>query len=347
MALANNNITTTLVSQAIGYSSSNIGHLIADENNSTYAFKIVENGYSTNDGTLILTKKPKWNIFSNNSAGEWKLPSNSDGTIYFRLKRSPYDSNRYAFLLGSFRGYNHSALTPSIDIDNLNGEYDFPRRFADVNLDFIFHAKLGEYNWTTLAANASDIKLMIYDNSNTLILETPNVVIYPFYANGDTTFHYDFDVNLQYTGVYNYKVRAALTNSNSTILGFLPFDGNITIEVFEPDVRELSINFAENYDILYSGVYTQQNQFYQFAYPAAGVNELGTWNLTSIQYLTYNKSDDSLVDSLTVLPIDFNTNDSPQQIVDLYDGVEISITCDDSRVTLTKNQYLKIKLNYE
>jgi len=167
-----------------------------DETSNTYAFKIVENGYTTNDGALILGKKPKWNIFSNNSAGEWKLPSNSDGTIYFRLKRSPYDSNRYAFSLGSFRGYNHLAIQPSIGIDNLTNEYDFPRRFDTIDVDFLFHCLLGEYNWTTLAANASDIKIMIYNPSNNLILETPNVPIYPFYANGDTTFHYDFSVKL-------------------------------------------------------------------------------------------------------------------------------------------------------
>lgn len=347
MALGTTNISTTLVSQTIGLNSGDVGTLctypsVGGTGNS--AFRIVENGFTITDGKLISGALPKWNIYSNSSPGEWKLPVVPDGTIYFTLKRSPYDSSRYSFPLGGFRSYNHSAVIPSVDIDNLTGQYDFPRRFYDIDVDFMFHAKLGEYNWTNLAANASDIKLMVYNPSNTLIFTTPNVAIYPFYPNGDTTFGYGFTIDLQYVGIYNYKVRVALCNSLGTILGFMPFDGNIPIEVFEADVRELSMNIPGNPEILYSGVYTQDHSFYQFAYPTSDAT--GTWNLTSIDYLTYNKSDDSLVNTLTILPVNFTIYDTPQQQIDLYEGVEITLTCDDSRVILTKNQYLRVKLNY-
>ena len=128
MSLPTTNITTSMVSSAIGLGSHDIGALCAKAKTGGtggYAFNIVENGGATSDGTLITSAEPFFNKYSNESPGEWMLPASSTSPVYFRLKRSLIDSSRYAFMLGSFRGYDHSATPPSLP--NVYAEIDISK----------------------------------------------------------------------------------------------------------------------------------------------------------------------------------------------------------------------------
>ena len=112
MPLPTSNITTTIVGQAIGVSAHSVGALCsmaATGGINGYAFKVAELGYPITDGGLIDGALPKFNIWSANSPAELSFSGN---TMIWRLKRSPSDSSRYAFRLGAFGGYNHSAVSP-------------------------------------------------------------------------------------------------------------------------------------------------------------------------------------------------------------------------------------------
>ena len=124
MALPTTGITTTMVSQAIGLASNNVGELCiraasggvmstTETPNFSSAFMVSENGGGVNDGALISLAKPFWNIWSDESPGEWQLPGNFGDPVWFRLKRV-YDNTRYAFRLGAFRAYDHAAMEPTL-----------------------------------------------------------------------------------------------------------------------------------------------------------------------------------------------------------------------------------------
>lgn len=65
-----------------------------------YAFQIVENGYTAKSGWLFTDSDgypsayPYWNIYSNNSPGQWRLPGTNGAPVYFELKRD--STNAYS-----------------------------------------------------------------------------------------------------------------------------------------------------------------------------------------------------------------------------------------------------------
>lgn len=148
MALPSTNITTTLVGQAIGVSAHSVGALCtmaATGGVNGYAFKVAELGYPITDGGLIDGALPKFNIWSANSPAELSFSGN---TMIWRLKRSPSDSSRYAFRLGAFGGYNHSAVAPTF-----TGDTSFVTYYSDnlpTNRSVAFSVNLGSYDFRNI-----------------------------------------------------------------------------------------------------------------------------------------------------------------------------------------------------
>ena len=119
MALGTTNISTDLVGTTLGTSSRDVGTLCAGSSTdiNTPAFYVAD--YANNggkiDGEMLTASRPKWNIWSNASPGEWF--KNSSDVISFRLKRNPYGTTpAYCYGLHYFAGYNHAAEAPILRI---------------------------------------------------------------------------------------------------------------------------------------------------------------------------------------------------------------------------------------
>ena len=117
MVLGTTNISTSLVAQAIGLGSNDVGQLCiaSSDNPAVPAFFVAEyaNNFGVLTGELIPGKRPKWNIWSASNPGEWVVDGN--GFLHFQLKRNPYGTiPAYIYSLGSFRGYNHTAEKPTL-----------------------------------------------------------------------------------------------------------------------------------------------------------------------------------------------------------------------------------------
>lgn len=119
MALGTTNISTTLVGTTLGTSSRDVGMLCAGSSTDikTPAFYVADyiNNGGKIDGEMLTASRPKWNIWSNASPGEWF--KNSSDVISFRLKRNPYGTTpAYCYGLHYFAGYNHAAEAPILRI---------------------------------------------------------------------------------------------------------------------------------------------------------------------------------------------------------------------------------------
>lgn len=122
-----------------------------------YAFNVPFAGGSVGDGRLIDGAQPRWNIWSNNSPGEWILPIAEPGDpavqeCQFRLKHD--SSNEVRYDLADFAGYDPDAIPPSLpDIvaSGLNGtKYDIMVR----NIVF------GSYDWKRVSSALQYVKLV-------------------------------------------------------------------------------------------------------------------------------------------------------------------------------------------
>lgn len=126
MALPTTSITTTIVSQAIGLASNDVGVLCAKASVggvSGIAFKTKsnENDIEMPSGLLLRDlipgSKPYWNIYSAKSPGEWYKSGGGSiqGEFKYRLGNKPeYGTTDPDFSLGDFREYDHTAVPASV-----------------------------------------------------------------------------------------------------------------------------------------------------------------------------------------------------------------------------------------
>ncbi|MFI3323030.1 MAG: hypothetical protein R3Y50_11005 [Rikenellaceae bacterium] len=118
--LPTTNLKAVDIRDTIGSTSNNLSHYCCKAKSGGsggYAFNIVENGGTPDDGELIGT--PYFNIYSNEAPGEW---TKSGTTLTYKLKRNSYGditvddntftSSSYCFDLGSFAGYKHGSSAP-------------------------------------------------------------------------------------------------------------------------------------------------------------------------------------------------------------------------------------------
>ena len=122
-----------------------------------YAFKVPFVGESAGDGRLIEGAQPRWNIWSNNSPGEWTLPiiESDDPAIKvldFRLKRD--SSNQVRFNEADFSGYDPDAIPLSLPDVVVTG---FEGNKYDVVVKDI---ELGSYDWTKVSSALQYVRLM-------------------------------------------------------------------------------------------------------------------------------------------------------------------------------------------
>lgn len=160
MILPNTDISIMDVRNIIGCPSTDLGTLCAKAKtggSGGYAFQIVENGYTLNDGNMIENSEPYYNIWSNNAAGEWyvKLP---DRELIYRLKRETPTAKNYAYKLGNFRGYNSNAPKPYLFKDGSQIYLQQSQYAVPVGVTIFW--ELGEIDWETVFnSKFTDIKV--------------------------------------------------------------------------------------------------------------------------------------------------------------------------------------------
>ena len=130
-----------------------------------YAFNVPFVGGSVGDGRLIDGAQPRWNIWSNNSPGEWILPIAEPGDpaiqeCQFRLKHD--SSNEVRYDLADFAGYDPDAIAPSLPkvvISGFNGD-PFNTMITDV--------ELGSYDWSKINPTLQYVRLVSVNSNDTI-----------------------------------------------------------------------------------------------------------------------------------------------------------------------------------
>ena len=348
MSLSTTNITTTLVSQTLGFASNDVGTLVASTSSGGiggYAFYIAENNNgTTTDGTLLPSSLPKWNIYSNNSPGEWKLSAFVQNKIEFKLKRSIYDSNRYDFSLGSFRGYNHSAITPilnaqSADIGQNTGSGTY-------NKGFSINCNLGEYDWTKVSSSASKVKVVITrdiggDVAATTVLNNigTGTISFssPILITGSTTAY----------GTYTFTQQIAICDSSGNVIFYLPISSKITINIYKvvPSVLNATIGGVTTQISKGSYTFNIQSGYVTQSY-AVGTTMAINKTLRQIIYNLYDSNSGTLVSTATYTT--FGNYDKPTTIASITSGTPIlfSAQWDTNRLYPTAKQYVVINMFY-
>lgn len=192
-----------------------------------YAFSIVENGGTPNDGELILGASPFWNIFSNESPGEWVPPLLADGPVRFQLKRFINNASMgYGFGLHLFDGYNHNAAAPFPGGQPL--EFTEGAGSGSVTYTVTLKPNTGSYNWAKISG-ATLFQSRVYNGSILMAQSTPVAI-----SSGTVTISVPLTINTASVGVFRYKTRlyigsGSVNDFNS--LGYIPVEGEITVTI--------------------------------------------------------------------------------------------------------------------
>lgn len=229
MKLGMTDISIMNVRNITGCPSTDLGTLcVASSDGNGYAFKIVENGYTTGNGYIFAddlgfpTKYPYWNVFSNNSPAEWVAAQYPAKILSFRIKRD--SSNKYMFSLGSFGGYDSDAKPPSVPPVNVSFVQNTRVQKYPVN---IHNISLGSYDWSKLGAkyaklvmyNDSDLSTADYQTEYFSIKETAPVATLNLTLNTSSSFTRD------------YTMVIAIADAGQSIIGILPVTGTFSIVV--------------------------------------------------------------------------------------------------------------------
>ena len=162
--IPNNNVGITDVRQTLGLSNTeqwnSLGWLCAGARSggkSGSAFNIVENGASNVDGLLIDGAEPYFNIWSNESPGQWRLPLFPETDyVRFELKRENENSRKYCYKLGAFRAYEHKATPASA----MNISQTYYTGQPIITARYLPSCDLGSYDWKKIQG-ATHCKIVV------------------------------------------------------------------------------------------------------------------------------------------------------------------------------------------
>ncbi|MFI3315759.1 MAG: hypothetical protein R3Y04_08895 [Rikenellaceae bacterium] len=164
------------IRDTIGCPSNNLSHYCVKSKSGGiegYAFQIIENGYTKDDGYLIQDAEPYFNIYSNEAPGEWVLLTKSSGwprkELKYRLKRNEFGDitvgqylftdQSYCFNLGAFAGYVHNSYGVQ-----LHNSYDdtLPRHETSTHInEYTFFFIIGDYDWSKVSNESLSVKMVL------------------------------------------------------------------------------------------------------------------------------------------------------------------------------------------
>jgi len=108
-------VTITDIKNTIGLNSTGLWDLVTRARTGG----VNSRAFNTGDGYLIKDARPFWNIYSNESPGEWAPQKEAEGPLTFRMKTD--SSGKLRASMGDFRGYNHNSSAPTVG----GGDYHF------------------------------------------------------------------------------------------------------------------------------------------------------------------------------------------------------------------------------
>lgn len=309
-----------------------------------YAFSIVENGGSLNDGYLINGSEPCFNKWADKSPGEWVLPSSYESDVLFRLKRK-FDGLRYGFDLQDFA--LHDIQAPAPTPFGLAQTFNKGAAGSSITFDAVLKIKTGNYNWAKAPLGGTHCMCLTYDNGGVLVSQSTYQPIDT--SNNFITFsNVSFTVSTASVATYEWTSKIALCNSVGDILAMLPVTGSVVIEVVAAAVNSLKVTIAGNPKVfstgstLIGGGSIYANGTYNSAF---GIS--ANWRtLNSITYTIYNSSTNAVVSQTTVTS--FNAYEYPT-VLDIYANGEqetFYASYGNGRPTPGAGQYLGVLMEY-
>lgn len=209
------------VKLTIGCASDDLGTLCAKAKTGGrggYAFSVVENGGTVNSGELLADSTPYWNLYSNESPGEWKSPSSVDGPLVMELKRFLDDrSQGYGYGLHHFDGYNHNSSAPIVG----GGEYHFTQGAGSGMLTrtFTFKPRLGSYDWKKVSG-ATMYRAAISGPNIGTVYGDPVAI-----TSEAQTINITLTINTNYADTYTYDLKVYIGHGNVNdfnSIGYIP-----------------------------------------------------------------------------------------------------------------------------
>lgn len=269
-------VTTTDVRNLTGCPSNSVNYLITAAKSGGVngrAFNTTQGGGNAYLGELIEGALPYWNIFSNESPGEWTVGIGDLNPLIFRLKRDK-GGTRYAPMLGAFRNYKHNSVGPTDnDID-----VRIPVSGSKVqNLGIRY--KTGEYDWRKLSGNANAAQVAIY-NSGGLQIAVSEVMSL---TNVNMLLVTNVIINLNSTSfehVETYTMRMFIGRkvaiNDFSIYGYIPIDSIITFTIYKEK------------PLVYLNV-TLTNTTNNFKLQDAFITGANSWIFTGVCQITKNE----------------------------------------------------------
>ena len=221
-------ISDSDINSVIGVGSHDIGYQIYKAKtggSGGWAFKIVENGHSSGDGELIEGARPYWNIWSNNSPGEWISPSYVDGPLRFRLKRFLGNASLgYGANMHEFDGYIHSSSEPIVG----GGEYHFTQGSGSGMLTrtFTFKPRLGSYDWKKVSG-ATMYRAVVSGPNIGTVYGTPATI-----TSEAQSINITLTINTNNAGTYTYNLAIYIgsgSTNNFDSIGYIPITETMKI----------------------------------------------------------------------------------------------------------------------
>ena len=187
-----------------------------------YAFKVPFIGESTGDGRLIEGAQPRWNIWSNNSPGEWTLPIIESGdpaikVLDFRLKRD--SSNQVRFNEADFSGYDPDAVSPTVPELVMSG-------IPNSQYNPLVKTKLGSYDWKKVSPALQYVKLMKINSRGLAENLSDPVALSSAISTG---LNIPIKVSIPAAGSTSEEMYLALCNQFGDEQAYLPNPGNLTL----------------------------------------------------------------------------------------------------------------------
>lgn len=226
-------VTTNDVKTLTGCPSNKVNYLITAAKTGGVngrAFNTTEGGGNAYLGELIGGARPYWNIFSNESPGEWTTGIGDINPLIFRIKR---DSGgvKYAPMLGAFRNYKHNSVGPE---DN-NSTIDIATGSSTSQLVGM-HYRTGEYDWRKVGGGANAAQFIVI-NSGGIQVGASDVVSLTAV---NMTLVADIRLTLASTvsphkEVFTMRLligrKVAVNDFN--IYGYVPADSTITFNIYQ------------------------------------------------------------------------------------------------------------------
>lgn len=228
-------VTITDIKNTIGLNSTGLWDLVTRARTGG----VNSRAFNTGDGYLIKDARPFWNIYSNESPGEWAPQKEAEGPLTFRMKMD--SSGKLRASMGDFRGYNHNSSAPTVG----GGDYHFTQGAGSGSLvrEFTFKPMLGSYNWKKVAGATLYRAAIKGDNIGT-VYGTPVEI-----SSEAKTISITLTINTNNAATYNYSLYVYIgsgTVNDFNSLGYVPDVGSMRIIIDPKPVITAAVAVKES-----------------------------------------------------------------------------------------------------